>query len=123
MLWEKRRRFEEELQIPEKERLLGEGWLQSFFKTYKIWEHCWHGEAGSVNMDTVQKILAQYALRDQWNFDETSLFPYAPPDHGLATKQMSGKKKEKFCITIGFACNADGSEKLEPFFIGKAKKP
>jgi hypothetical protein len=36
---------------------------------------------------------------------------------------MSGKKKEKFRITIGLACNADGSERLEPFFIGKAKKP
>ncbi|KAF9219679.1 hypothetical protein BS17DRAFT_716775, partial [Gyrodon lividus] len=32
-------------------------------------------------------------------------------------------KKEKFCITIGVACNADRSEKLEPFFMGKANKP
>jgi hypothetical protein len=47
----------------------------------------------------------------------------APPDRGLATKQMSGKKKDKFRITIGLACNADGSEKLEPFFIGRSKKP
>jgi hypothetical protein len=47
----------------------------------------------------------------------------APPDRGLATQQMSGKKKEKFRISIGLACNADGSERLEPFFIGKAKKP
>jgi len=36
---------------------------------------------------------------------------------------MSGKKKEKFRITIGFACNADGSEKWPIFFIGKSKKP
>jgi hypothetical protein len=47
----------------------------------------------------------------------------APPDRGLATKQFSGKKKEKFRITIGFACNADGSEKLDPIYIGKSKKP
>ncbi|KIK90959.1 hypothetical protein PAXRUDRAFT_150715, partial [Paxillus rubicundulus Ve08.2h10] len=46
----------------------------------------------------------------------------APPDHGLTTKQTSRKKKDKFYITIGFACNANGSEKLEPFFVGKAKK-
>src|SRR5207245_1995745 len=26
-------------------------------------------------------------------------------------------------ITIGLACNADGSEKLEPIFIGKSLKP
>jgi hypothetical protein len=36
---------------------------------------------------------------------------------------MAGKKKEKFRITLGFACNADGSEKLLLLFIGKAKKP
>jgi hypothetical protein len=47
----------------------------------------------------------------------------APPDHGLATKQMSGRKKDKFRISVGFACNVDGSEKLEPFFIGRARKP
>ena len=47
----------------------------------------------------------------------------APPDRGLASQQMSGKKKEKFRISIGLACNADGSEQLEPIFIGRAKKP
>jgi len=36
---------------------------------------------------------------------------------------MSGKKKEKFRITIGFTCNADGSEKLPPIYIGKSKQP
>ena len=36
---------------------------------------------------------------------------------------MSGKKKEKLRITIGLACNADGSERLEPIFIGRFAKP
>jgi len=36
---------------------------------------------------------------------------------------MSGKKINKFRITVTFACNADGSEKLPVFFIGKSKKP
>jgi hypothetical protein len=47
----------------------------------------------------------------------------APPDRGLATKQMSGRKKDRFRISVGLACNADGSEKLEPVFIGRARKP
>ena len=47
----------------------------------------------------------------------------APPDRGLALKQMSGKKANKNRITVGFACNADGSEKLPIFFIGKSKQP
>lgn len=36
---------------------------------------------------------------------------------------MSGKKKEKFQLTLGLACNSDGSEKMPVFFIGKFKKP
>jgi hypothetical protein len=47
----------------------------------------------------------------------------APPERGLATKQMSGKKKLKFRISVGLGCNADGSEKLKMIFIGKFKKP
>ncbi|KIJ07369.1 hypothetical protein PAXINDRAFT_90515, partial [Paxillus involutus ATCC 200175] len=89
-----------------------------------------HGEAGSVDTDAVaierarvQKILATFPPKDRFNFDETSLFALAPPDRGLATKQMSGKKKEKFRITLGLAANADGSEKLPLIYIGKSKKP
>jgi hypothetical protein len=37
MLQEKCRRIEEELGIPEKERLPGDGWIVSFCKTYNIW--------------------------------------------------------------------------------------
>jgi hypothetical protein len=47
----------------------------------------------------------------------------APPDRGLATKEMAGKKTNKTRITLGFACNADGSEKLPTFYIGKSKLP
>ncbi|KAF9218437.1 hypothetical protein BS17DRAFT_798588 [Gyrodon lividus] len=68
--------------MTEKVKLMGDGWVQSFCKTYKICKHWQHGEAGSVDMDAVQveqeccqKILTQYTPRDQWNFDETALFP------------------------------------------------
>jgi hypothetical protein len=36
---------------------------------------------------------------------------------------MSGKKKDCFRITLGFACNADGSEKMPAFYIGRSMKP
>jgi hypothetical protein len=35
---------------------------------------------------------------------------------------MSSKKKEKFCISIRLACNTDGSERLKPIVIVRAKK-
>ncbi|KIK38830.1 hypothetical protein CY34DRAFT_25498 [Suillus luteus UH-Slu-Lm8-n1] len=108
--------FEEEFDVLKEERLSGDGW------------HCRYGEAGSMDLDAIaaqrirrQKILAKYSPKDCWNFDETSFFSLV--NRGLATKQMSGRKKDKFRISVGLACNADGSEKLEPFFIGRAKQP
>ena len=46
-----------------------------------------------------------------------------PPDRGLATKQMSGKKSNKFRVTVGFMCNASGTKKWPLFYIGKFKQP
>jgi hypothetical protein len=97
---------------------------------YQIRQHIRHGEAGSVNIADVEterarvaEVLSRYARQDRFNMDETSLFPSAPPDRGLATQKMAGKRKSKFRITIAFCCNADGSEKLDPLFIGYSKKP
>ncbi|EJC97600.1 CENP-B/ARS binding protein-like protein, partial [Fomitiporia mediterranea MF3/22] len=89
-----------------------------------------HGEAASVDQAQVAeervritKILSQYKPEDQYNFDETGLFAYAPPDRGLALRQMSGRKANRFRITIGLCCNADGSDKRDLFIIGKSRKP
>ena len=97
---------------------------------YKIKEYRRHGEAGSVDLVAVdeerkrlREALARFAKRDRWNVDESALFAFAPPDRGLATQQMSGKKKSKFRITLCFACNADGSEKMPIFYIGKSMRP
>ncbi|KAG6839709.1 hypothetical protein H0H87_000214 [Tephrocybe sp. NHM501043] len=71
MLREKRKRYEEEFEVPDNQCLLSDGWISSFCQTYKIKEHCRHGEAGSVDLAAVevervriQKVLASYALRD-----------------------------------------------------------
>ena len=55
--------------------------------------------------------------------DEGGLLGFNVPDRGMATVTLSGVKKSKQRITILFGCNADGSEKLPLFFIGKAAKP
>jgi len=54
MLKAKRQKFEELFEVPEEEKLLGDGWLTSFCKTYKLREHQQHGEAGSVDLDAVE---------------------------------------------------------------------
>jgi hypothetical protein len=97
---------------------------------YKIKEYQRHGEAVSANLAMVKteqkhmrEVLARFAKKDRWNFNKSSLFAFAPLDRGLATHQMSGKKRSKFCITLGFDCNADGSEKMPVMFIRKSKQP
>jgi hypothetical protein len=85
---------------------------------YKIREVRRHGEAASADLAAVgaergrmQGILAAYDKKNRFNFDESGLFIFAIPDRGLSTKgKLSGKKQDKFRITAGLGCNADGSE-------------
>ncbi|VDB94717.1 unnamed protein product [Peniophora sp. CBMAI 1063] len=46
-----------------------------------------------------------------------------PPDRGLMAKQLSGVKGSKSRLTYAVTMNADDSERLPPFIIGKAAKP
>lgn len=46
-----------------------------------------------------------------------------PPDRGLSDKKHSGVKGPKVRLTYVFTSNADGSEKLLPIILGKAKRP
>jgi len=45
------------------------------------------------------------------------------PDRGLSDRKQSGVKGRKVRLTYAFTSNADGSEKLPPFVIGKAACP
>jgi len=81
MLLVKCGRFETALEVPEAERLTGEGWLKSFTKAYKIKEFRRHGEAGSVDLAAVaaerirvSAIISKFHPKDRFNFDETSFF-------------------------------------------------
>lgn len=78
MLVAKRTKFEIDLGVPKEEQLQGDGWIPKFKKAYNIKEYRRHGEAASVDLTAVeaeraclQKVLAKYAPRDRFNFDET----------------------------------------------------
>src|SRR5436190_3783859 len=55
--------------------------------------------------------------------DETGLFYNMAPDKTITQRQIEGSKKDKTRITIAFTCNANGSDQVEPLFIGHAGKP
>ena len=99
-------------------------------RSYGLREHRRHSEAGSASDDVIrikreqlQPIIAQFALKDCYNCDEAALFKDSPPDKGLSSQRMPGKKVSKDQITLFFICNKDGSDKQPILFIGKAKTP
>ena len=55
--------------------------------------------------------------------DETRLFYSMAPDKTIAQRQIEGSKNDKTRITVAFTCNANGSDRFEPLFIGHAGKP
>ena len=76
---------------------------------HKLKEIQKHGEAGSVDIATVKaeqahikELVARFQPEDQWNVNESALFAFAPPDHGLSQRQMSGKHVNKFWVTLAF---------------------
>ncbi|POW11666.1 hypothetical protein PSTT_05117 [Puccinia striiformis] len=117
--------------IPSEEWLkLSSGWLESFKNQHQICAFWMHGEAASVDITVVeseivrmQEITKDYELKDIFNMDKTGLFYSMPPDVGLAFKATHGVKSNKTRRTLALTCNADGSEKRPPLFIGKSKKP
>jgi len=59
-------------------------------KLKEIWKH---GEAGSVDITTVEmeracikELLVRFQPEDQWNVDESALFAFSPPGHGLSQR-------------------------------------
>jgi hypothetical protein len=52
--------------------------------------------------------------------DETTLYYKSSPDNSLASEQLLGGIADKSRIIANICYNADGSHKLDIFFIAKA---
>ena len=106
------------------------GWLSRFKNRRGISCRTLHGEASSVDpivvssgREDLKRLLSQYSPKDVYNIDETGLFFCMPPSRSLTTGPQHGTKQYKDRITIAFCTNADGSDKVKPFVIGKSAKP
>lgn len=75
----------------------------------------------------LQEIAKMYHSSDIFTMSETGLYyalsPEKPAGRGARTAAVAAAKNERERVTIAFAVNADGSERLEPFFIGNTKLP
>ena len=115
---------------PDAQMEFSNGWLSRFKKRYNIKRFRRHGESGSVdllaiqqNLPNIQQQLSKFSLNDIFNMDETGLFYRLSGDLCLSTKQLEGKVQSKQRLSIAICCNADGSEKLEIWVIGKYQNP
>ena len=127
---------------------MSNGWLMRYTGRNSLKELKRYGEAASASAETIenerkriQELIKKYGyeLRNIFNMDETGLFyAYVPnlslsftfdtqirmaPDRGLTDREQSGVKGNKVWLTYAFTSNADETEKLPPFIIGKAAKP
>jgi len=107
-----------------------EGWLTGWKEQYGVKEYKSHGESGSApiteaqqQMKEIQAVLSEYELCDIYNGDETAYYWQMQPDHGLATHQLAGKKKDKARITVMVTSNGDGLEREPLWIIESAKHP
>jgi hypothetical protein len=108
------------------------GWLEGWKKRHNVKQYVNHGEAGTAdidNPDNIQtmeenrKLTSEYPPNDVLNMDESGLFWKLSPNKTLATESGSGGKKTKDRVTIVLTVNATGSDKIEPWIIGKSKEP
>ncbi|XP_060836454.1 tigger transposable element-derived protein 6-like [Rhopalosiphum padi] len=109
-----------------------DGWLSNFKKRHNLVfkKNC--GESASVDEGIcndwqmiLQDLLCEYDPKNVFNADETGLFFKCLPDRTLTFKneKCHGGKLSKERVTLLFAVNMDGPEKLRPLFIGKSAKP
>ena len=78
------------------------GWVQRFKLRNNISLRKYEGEASSANLPAInielpkiKEEINKYNLDDVFNFDECALFYRLEPDKTLATKRLSGRKKNK----------------------------
>ena len=125
------RRFADKMNIPESQKIsFSDGWIGKFLTRNGLKGVKLQGESGSADVEAIKEAMpdlletiARYSPCDVFNMDETGLFYCMAPDRTIASRQMEGMKKSKTRMTVALCANADGTEKLEPFFIGHYLKP
>ena len=102
MLVEKGKEIAKKLGISGEDLCFSSGWLEKIKNRHGIRSYRTYGEAGPINEVTLnieivklQKEIELYDPNDVYSFDETGLFFRMEPDRTLASRRISGRKKNK----------------------------
>ncbi|KAG2215771.1 hypothetical protein INT45_009412, partial [Circinella minor] len=116
-----------QLEVPE-DFQFSIGWLTKFMRRYGFKSRRIHGESGEVevNADNIQDEfnavkakISEFPPERIYNIDETGLFYKQVPRRTISKQSIGGLKVDKNRITVVCVCNADGSHRISPYFIGR----
>lgn len=79
--------------------------------------------ADFYSLAELQVLVATYHPADVYHMDEVGLFYDLPLEQHLWVAQRTGGTAPPASLTIALAVNADASDLVEPFFVGKALRP
>ena len=108
------------------------GWLEKFKSRHEIAFKKVCGESNAVEnlvcedwLKKLDLLCHDYKPEDIFNADEAALFFKCMPDKTLcfAKENCHGGKQSKERLTLLFAVNSTGTEKLKLLVIGKSKSP
>ncbi|XP_058113772.1 CENP-B homolog protein 2-like [Magnolia sinica] len=129
IIQEKGRSMARMLNIPEDEvPTFSDGWLHKFqmrhnFQHFRSRGKCRVADPIAVAMLKLKEITDRFELQDIFSMDEAALFYSMSPDRTIAEKQLEVVDKDKIRLTLALTCNANGSEKLPPLFVGSSARP
>jgi hypothetical protein len=89
------------------------GWLQHFKESRNITWHSVSKSRHGFSTEVARKCESQYALKDVFNVEKTTLFYNTQPKITplLKGEKCQGGKWYKDCVTVLLCCNADASKK------------
>ncbi|KAF0739894.1 hypothetical protein AaE_008777 [Aphanomyces astaci] len=106
------------------------GWLYKFQRKHGLTSKIQHGEAASTPREAVRQgrrevlnTTSGYSPANVYNMDETAYFYCLSPHRSITRQRVPGTKKSKKRITMALTTNADGSDVVDPMFIGKSVQP
>ncbi|RHY43994.1 hypothetical protein DYB34_011656 [Aphanomyces astaci] len=120
----------DQMNVPVSQRpAFSKGWLYKFQVKHGLTSKLQHGEAASVSPALVAEGRQQmkaatsgYSAANTYNMDETAFFFCLSPHRSITRHRQPGTKKSKKRITVALTTNADGTDVVDPLFIGTAAR-